>query len=300
MDKRIMPRLALSPVAIPGCGFEESFRVTAEAGFGAIGLRYDRMEEYLAQGHSIGDVKRLARSSGLAFAEAAFLAEWQFHNGLPLICKRSRAGGEDETDVELRRRLTRFFEHCEELECANVTAVPALWETGDLAVAAEEFGALCDQARPYGVRLCLEFMGIAPQVATLEAAQGVAAAAARGNGGVLIDTFLFHQGASTLAQAESVPMEMVFNVQLADAKPFPPEQLNMLEDRLYPGTGSAPVSQLVSILSRRGYRGWWTVELFNPEYSAADPNVTAKAAYVSTMSVLNEAHASVGQAAQVH
>jgi 2-keto-myo-inositol isomerase len=290
MTSDTSPRLALSPVTISQCGFEESFQIAAEAGFKGIGLRYDRMEAYLANGKTIADVKKLSRTFALPFAEAAFLAEWQFHGGLPLICKRRRTGETNEENAqELRRQLVRFLEHCEELECANVTAVPALWKTGDLDVAAEEFAALCDLARPYGVRLCIEFMGTAPQVKDLAAAQQVAASAARSNGGVLIDTFLFHQGGSTLSQVEAIPLDFVFNVQLADAKHLPREQLNMLEDRLFPGTGSAPMRDIVAILSRRGYAGWWTVELFNPDYAASDPQAIARTAYETSAALIEEA-----------
>ena len=45
---------------------------------------------------------------------------------------------------------------------------------------------------------------------------------------------------ASLADLEAVPMQSVFNVQLADAKPLPLAELNMLEDRLFPGAGVAP------------------------------------------------------------
>ena len=69
------PRLALSPVTISQCGFEESFQIAAEAGFKGIGLRYDRMEAYLANGKTIADVKKLSRTFELPFAEAA--VQWR-------------------------------------------------------------------------------------------------------------------------------------------------------------------------------------------------------------------------------
>jgi len=152
------PRLALSPVTLAQCAFEQAFAMTARAGFEGIGLRYDQFERYLAQAGSVDEVKRWLHAFGLQFAEVAFLAEWQYHGGLPLVSRRQRSGGADEASVRLRDRLHAFLAHCEQFECANVTAVPALRESGDLDVAAEEFAALCDIARPYGVRLCLEFM----------------------------------------------------------------------------------------------------------------------------------------------
>ncbi|MFI5022381.1 MAG: sugar phosphate isomerase/epimerase family protein [Alphaproteobacteria bacterium] len=284
----MQPKLSLSPVSISQCAFEDAFHVTAEAGFTGIGLRYNQLEDYLARGHTLKDVHDLLRRHGLVFTEAAFLAEWQFHGGVPLVCQRRRSGGHAEEPGLLRRKLQLFLERCEAFECANATAVPALRETGDLAVAAEEFGALCDAARPYGVRLCLEFMGSAPQIRDLATARDVVTRAGRANGGVLIDTFLFHEGGSALADLHGVDIDKVFNVQLADAKPLPPSRLDMLTDRLFPGEGTAPVAAIAATLATRGYAGWWTVELFNPEYATRDPAEIAGKAHASARAMLPE------------
>jgi 2-keto-myo-inositol isomerase len=275
-------KLSLSPVTIAQCSFEQAFEQTARAGFTGIGLRYDRFERYLQEGGSVAQVRRWLRHFGLRINEAAFLAEWQFHGGLPLVSRRQRNGGVAERAVPLLKRLHTFLAHCEQFECANVTAVPALRESGDLDIAAQEFAKLCDLARPYGVRLCLEFMGTAPQIGNLRNAEQLIARAGRSNGGLLIDTFLFHQGGSQPADIAGVPIEHVFNVQLADAKPKPREELNMLEDRVFPGEGVAPVQQIVDALIERGYNGWWTVELFNPDYAAAPAESIAASAFAAT------------------
>jgi sugar phosphate isomerase/epimerase len=242
-------------------------------------LRYDQFEHYLAQGGTVDEVRGWLSAYGLHVAEAAFLAEWQYHGGVPLVSRRQRSGGADETRERLLRRLHTFLRHCEQFECANVTAVPALRETGELAVAAEEFASLCDLVRPYGVRLCLEFMGTSPQISTLASATELVNLANRANGGVLIDTFLFHQGGSLVSDIERIPLERIFNVQLADAKNKPRAQLDMLADRLFPGEGVVPIQAIVDALVARGYDGWWTVELFNPDLARLDPaSLAARAA----------------------
>jgi 4-hydroxyphenylpyruvate dioxygenase len=114
------------------------------------------------------------------------------------------------------------------------------------------------------------------------------AAADRNNGGILVDTFLFHEGGSNLADLDTVPLDRIFNVQLADAKPLPRDQLNMLEDRLLPGEGVAPVGEVVARLAARGYAGWWTVEIFNPDYAALAPRAAANAAYASAVCTLRD------------
>jgi sugar phosphate isomerase/epimerase len=288
-------RLALSPVTIAQCSFLDAIAITAEAGFEGIGLRYDQLARHLREGGTLGGVKRLLAFHRLQVAEAAFLAEWQFHGGVPLVSRRQRTGGPEEAHDRLMGELHTFFRCCEELGCENVTAVPALREVGDLEVAAEEFGSLCDLARPHGLRLCLEFMGSAPQVDTLARAAELVARAGRSNGGILIDTFLFHEGGSDLADLGAVPLDRVFNVQLADAKGMPRERLDMLTDRLFPGEGVAPVEAVVRALAERGYSGWWTVELFNPDYAAGDPRAIAARALASARQVMAQSSADGGR-----
>jgi 2-keto-myo-inositol isomerase len=275
------PKFALSPVTIAQCGFLEAFEVTARAGFRGIGLRYDQFERYLQGGGTTEQVRERMKRLGLCFTEAAFLAEWMFQGGVPLVSRRQRSGAGDETGPAMLQRLHAFLAQCEAFECANVTAVPALRETGEPAIAAEEFAALCDIAEPYGVRLCLEFIGHAPQWNTLRSADELVTAAGRRNGGILIDTFLFHQGGSLLEDIARVAPEKIFNVQIADAKPKPRSTLNMLEDRLFPGEGVAGVPAIVDALVARGYDGWWTVEIFNPDFVQAPADQIAGRAFAS-------------------
>lgn len=280
--------LAFSPVAIPQCAFEDAFGIVAKAGFRGIGLRYNLLEDYLDRGHSLVEVRNLLRRFDLTFTEGGFLAEWQFHGGVPLVCGRKRHGGPDEASEVLMKRLRTFLERCAELECINITAAVALHEIGDLDRAAADFAALCDFARPYGLRICLEFIGTAPQVSDVKTANQMVDAANRPNGGLVVDTFFVHQGGTQLADLAAVPIDRILNVQLADAKPGPPEKLNMLEDRLFPGEGAAHVQDVVSLLYRRGYAGWWTVELFNPEYRTLPAQEVADKSFRTAMALLQK------------
>lgn len=289
MTASMADRLSLSPVSIAQCAFADCFGVVAEAGFRGIGLRYNLLEQYLAHGGTLAQVRSLLRQHDLRFTEGAFLAEWQFNEGAPLICKRKREGGPAEAHDALMRGLQLFLETCAELECANITAVPALYETGDLGLAAEEFGGLCDQAQRYGLRMCLEFIAKAPQVNNIRTADALVAAAGRDNGGLVVDTFLFHQSGSPLADLATVPVERIFNVQLADAKDKRREDLDMLADRLYPGHGVAPVRDVVKLLAGRGYDGFWTVEIFNPDYASRPVAEIARQAYESAAGLLRSA-----------
>ncbi|MBN8959485.1 MAG: sugar phosphate isomerase/epimerase, partial [Rhizobiales bacterium] len=81
-------------------------------------------------------------------------------------------------------------------------------------------------------------------------------------------------------------VEKSFNAQLADTKTLPIETITMLTDRLFPGDGCARVGEVIRTLVRRGYSGWWTVELFNPDFQTMMPNQVARQAYQSAAGLL--------------
>ena len=60
----------------------------------------------------------------------------------------------------------------------------------------------------------------------------------------------------------------------------------MLEDRLYPGEGVAPIESIVAMANEAGYSGYWTVELFNPEYAKQPAADVVKHAYRAAASIL--------------
>ena len=56
----------------------------------------------------------------------------------------------------------------------------------------------------------------------------------------------------------------------------PPRATITDADRVYPGDGTAPLAELVRILRAIGFRGYFSLELFNREYWKQDPHEVAK------------------------
>jgi len=282
-------RISISPVTIKQVNsFEKKFEVASKAGYKGIGLRYNEIKEYLEQGHTIGDVMNLRQIYGLEFTEVAFLAEWQYWNGIPLICKRSRKGKAYSSSEEQLGELRLFFETCRALNCKYVTAVPAMEETGDLREAVKDFRKLCNLAEGYKVNICLEFMGSAPQVNNIKTAWEIIKETACSNSGIVLDTFLFYQGKSCLEDLEPIPVEKIMIVHVADAKNKPPEKLDMLKDRLFPGEGVIPIKEILILLRQKDYSGFYTLEIFNEEYWERDPLIISKKGYKSISKLLTE------------
>jgi len=122
----------------------------------------------------------------------------------------------------------------------------------DEARLVDHFGAMCDLLAPYRLTADLEFMPWAP-CRDLVSAKRVLAAAARPNGGVLIDALHFARSGGRLEQIDDIPREWLHYAQICDgAVPGPTRFEAMIHDarceRLLPGEGGIDLAALFARL----------------------------------------------------
>ena len=148
---------------------------------------------------------------------------------------------------------------------------------------------LCDISAEHGVSLAFEFLGQTDcSVPTLDLATEIVRAVNRKDLGLVIDSFHFYAGNSTLAMIEALDPALIQIFHINDAEDLPREQL---EDRhrLLPGLGILPLKQMISAFRKIGYDKVASVEIFRPEYWERDPFALARDAHAATKSVLAEA-----------
>ncbi|HET6893471.1 MAG TPA: sugar phosphate isomerase/epimerase, partial [Pyrinomonadaceae bacterium] len=143
-------------------------------------------------------------------------------------------------------------------------------------------------ARQYGVALGFEFLGQQDcSVQTLDLAIDIVRETALQNVGLVIDSFHFYAGGSTIGMLEWLDPERLFIFHINDAENLPREQLQD-RHRLLPGLGILPLRQMIQAFKRVGYDRVASVEIFRPEYWERDPFELAGQAYQATKSVLSE------------
>lgn len=147
-----------------------------------------------------------------------------------------------------------------------------------------ELGAIAEK---HGVALAFEFLGQADcSVQTLDLAAEVVEALALPNIGLVIDSFHFYAGGSTIEMIDELDPEQLFIFHVNDAENLPREQLQD-SHRLLPGLGILPLREMLKAFRRIGYDRVASVEIFRPEYWERDPFELAKQAYLATNSVLS-------------
>ncbi|HEY2455272.1 MAG TPA: TIM barrel protein [Scandinavium sp.] len=102
--------------------------------------------------------------------------------------------------------------------------------------------------------------------------------------GIVLDSFHVLALGDTLARLDEVPVDKITFLQLADA---PVMKMDVLEwsrhFRCFPGQGELPVVEFSRELTQRGYRGTWSLEVFNDGFRASPNGATAKDGYRSLL-----------------
>jgi 2-keto-myo-inositol isomerase len=257
----IMPfKRALNLMTIRGAPLNKKLEIARAAGYEGVGLWIDETDEAARAGDGLQGVSRALKDCGLAAAELCFVGGWMY----PEEGARQRAYAQAE----------HAFRMAQALNCGCVAACASA-DSGELEEAASDFGELCDLARQFGVRVALEFIGDAQQVKDVSTAWQIVELAGRSNGGLLIDTFHFYRGGSALVDLEPVTGDKVFLVHINDAPDLPPAEVED-RDRVFPGDGALPLDVIAATLASKGYAGFYSLELFNEDYWAADPYMIAQ------------------------
>jgi 2-keto-myo-inositol isomerase len=200
------------------------------------------------------------------------------------------------------RAYESIKKECEELSsiaaavgCPCIVVVPGRLPEGGASrenVVAESIKVLhelCDISSAHDVSLAFEFLGQTDcSVPTLDLAAEIVREVDRKDLGLVIDSFHFYAGNSTLEMIEDLDPQLIQIFHINDAEDRPRDQL---EDRhrLLPGLGILPLQQMISSFRKIGYDKVASVEIFRPEYWERDPFTLARDAHAATKRVLAEA-----------
>ena len=137
---------------------------------------------------------------------------------------------------------------------------------------------LANIAEQSGVALAFEFLGERDcSVQTLDVADEIVRGVNRKDVGLVIDSFHFHTGGSTIKMVEALDPAQLFIFHIDDAEDLPREKLTDAQ-RLLPGLGILPLKEIIAALRRIGYDANASVEIFRPEYWERDPFELAREA----------------------
>jgi 2-keto-myo-inositol isomerase len=103
--------------------------------------------------------------------------------------------------------------------------------------------------------------------------------------GLVIDSFHFYAGGSTVEMIDALDARRLFIFHIDDAENLPRERLTDAH-RLLPGLGILPLPEIIAAFRRIGFDANASVELFRPEYWERDPFQLARDAKAAVASVI--------------
>lgn len=193
----------------------------------------------------------------------------------------------------------RIKRECEELstiaatlECPYVVVVPGKLPKGEVTRAeiidesVRVLGELAEIAAAHGVALAFEFLGQTDcSVPTLELANEIVKRVDRNDVGLVIDSFHFYAGGSSIEMIDALEARRIFIFHIDDAEDLPRAALTDAH-RLLPGLGILPLKEMIGAFRGIGYDQNASVEIFRPEYWERDPFELARDAKTAVERVM--------------
>ena len=193
----------------------------------------------------------------------------------------------------IKRQCQELSSIAAQINCPFIVVVPGripksgISRTDVINESVRVLNELCDIAAENGTALAFEFLGQTDcSVQTLGLAHEIVRTVNRMNLGLVIDSFHFYAGGSTIQMIEALDPHLLYVFHINDAEDRPCEELND-SHRLLPGLGILPLRTMVSAFGRIGYDRVASVEIFRPEYWEMDPFELAKQAKQATEEVLS-------------
>ncbi len=208
---------------------------------------------------SLADQAKRCRDLGLEVVSAIGFAQWIVNDD----DKRKAALEQARRDMDLVKQLggTRI-------------AAPPTGETNnaglDLFAAAKRYRALCEIGREIGVTPQVEVWGFSKALSRLGEAVFVAVESGHPDACVLPDIYHIYKGGSDFA---GLKLLSGCGIQVFHVNDYPamPDRATIKDaDRVYPGDGTAPLTEIFAALRAGGFAGSLSLELFNPEYWKQD------------------------------
>jgi len=268
-------QLAINSVSTIRFGIEECLPAYRAAGFHNVEFPLEHVRRYLAQGHTVAEVRRLLADNDLRCI-GGFDCVVECFSG-----PESRA-----------RNQARILENARLLaELGGANLVVGTDGPADLAQVADPIGEMAavfagvaDSIAETGVVLCIE-ANWSPIVKSLRTAAAIAQRAGRSNVGIIFDPAHYHCTPTKFDQLTPQTVALIKHVHVNDMRDKPGELSHCNSDRVLPGEGILDLRGLFGQIERYGYTGYFAIELFNEELWAMPPLEAARRMYASLLTL---------------
>lgn len=275
-------RFALNTSTLRGqkLSVTEQIEITAKSGYDGIEPWIGDLQRYADEGGSLTDLKKRIQDLGLTVDSAIGFANWIVDD--------------DQARKEGLENAKREMSVVKAIGGSRVAAPPVGAHRGDsvsppLPVIAERYRALLQIGAEIGVTPQLELWGFSPTLSKLSELAYVAAGAEHPDACVLPDFYHIYKGGSDFSALGMIEASRMHCFHMNDYPADPPRESIADKDRVFPGDGVCPLPQIIRQLIDHGFRGTFSLELFNPEYWERDALEVAQEGLAKSKAVVAKA-----------
>ncbi len=237
--------------------------VAGKAGYDAIEPWLGKLNDYKKSGGSLNDLRRRIEDHGLTVESAIGFARWIVDDD------EQRAKGLEEAKRDMNLLA--------QLGAKRIAAPPAgARGTVDPMAAAERYRKLLEIGDEIGVVPQIEMWGGNPSIGRVSTAIYIAIEAGHPNACFLGDVYHTYKGGSDFEGLKMLGPQALQHFHWNDYPADPPLDKIGDGDRVYPGDGIAPITDIVKGFLQVGAVPVLSLELFNKKYWAMDPLEAAK------------------------
>lgn len=240
-------------------GLIDHIEACARYGITEMEVRKPFLLDYLRQGGSLEALKQTFERCGVKPVCLNSIESITFNNkrGMRVLCELSEY----------------LFYCCRAIGCECVEVIASFKApTEDIGeIHAETVNALrqlSDAAKPFGVKLALEYMGVpASSVKTFDQALDIVNEVGRDNVGILMDTWHHYASGSGTDDLLKADKGQIFMVHTSDCPEHAPLEA-LRPESFMPGEGVVEIEAMLANLKKVGYDGPVSVEVMAPELQA--------------------------------
>ena len=258
--------------------FDKEIEIAAKAGYRAIEPWVLKIHEYASAGGNLKDLRKRIADLGLTVESAISFFQWIIDDD----AMRAKGFEQAKRDMEI---LAQIGGKRIAAPPAGATREPGL----DLMKAAERYRELLELGDKFGVVPQIELWGSSKNLHRLGQCMFVVIESGHPKACLIPDVYHIYRGGSDFTGLKQLSAHAIQVFHLNDYPADPPRDRIGDRDRVMPGDGIAPLTQILRDLCATGTRGVLSLELFNPEYWKQDPLTVAKIGLSKMKAAVNKA-----------
>lgn len=261
---------------------DEQIKLVADAGFDGIEMWVRDIRSYIDSGGTAEELGNLLDSNNLLLENMIGFSEWISDDA------DTRAEAIDllRSDMEMIAKMGGKY------IAAPVQGIDTIDRT-KFKEYAERYRAILELGDETGVIPILEVWGTGALNQVTDCAH-IAIGSGHSDATMLFDFYHVYRGGNSWETIDLVNAAKLPVMHMNDYPANPPREELTDADRVFPGEGICPYDEVIPKLYDAGFRGGFSVELFNREYwNSMDAETILKESYERTVAVINDAMANV-------